>query len=189
MNTRLGKTLSIGFVSLALALGAHAQKADSSLPRGEVKFMQKAAADGIAEVELGKLAQQKAVREEVKEFATRMVQDHGKANDDLQKIAAAHNVQLPSALDRRHQKAMDRLSKRIGPDFDRGYMKLMVKEHKKDVKEFTEHAKSRNPDDVTRFAAATLPILDTHLQSALATYDITAAPKRTGHRETGSTKK
>jgi putative membrane protein len=176
-------------VALALALGAFAQKADTTLPRGQVKFMQTAAADGIAEVELGKLAQQKAVREEVKEFATRMVQDHTKANDELQKVAAAHNVQLPSSVDKRHQKTLDRLSKRIGPDFDREYMKHMLKDHKKDVKEFREHAKSRNPDDVTRFAAATLPTLENHLLAAQATYDIAAAPQRTGHRETGSTKK
>jgi putative membrane protein len=189
MNTHLGKSFSIGVISLALALGALAQKSDTSLPRSEVSFMQKAAADGIAEVELGKLAQQKAMREEVKEFATRMVQDHTKANDELQKIAVSHGVQLPASLDKRHQKAVDRLSKKVGPDFDREYMKLMVKERKKDVKEFAKRAKSTNPDDVTHFAAATLPILDTHLQSALATYDIAAAPKRTGHRETGSTRK
>ena len=189
MFTHPGKTLSIGLVTLGLAMGAFAQKTDTSLPRGDAKFMQKAAADGIAEVELGKLAQQKAVREEVKQFATRMVEDHGKANEELKKIAAANNVQLPAEIERKHQKELEKLQKLVGPDFDRAYMKLMVKEHKHDVKEFREHAKSRKPNDVTKFAAATLPVLETHLESALATYDIVEAPKRTGDRKTGSTKK
>jgi putative membrane protein len=184
-----GKTLSIGLVTLGLAMGAFAQKADTSLPRGDVKFIQNAAADGIAEVELGKLAQQKAVRDEVKQFATRMVEDHSKANEELKKVAAANYVQLPTTIDKKHQKEMDKLQKLVGPDFDRAYMKLMVKDRKHDVKEFREHAKSRKPNDVTKFAAVTLSVLETHLEGALATNDIVQAPKRTGDRETGSTKK
>jgi hypothetical protein len=57
------------------------------------------------------------------------------------------------------------------------------------VDEFREHAKSRKPNDVTRFAAATLPTLDSHREAALATNDIVQASKRTGDRETGSTRK
>jgi putative membrane protein len=129
------------------------------------------------------------MRDEVKQFATRMVEDHAKANEDLKKVAAAHNVQLPAALDKKHQKEMDRLQKLVGPEFDYAYMKLMVNEHKKDVKEFRKHAKSRKPNDVTAFAAATLPTLQSHLQAAEATYDIAAASKRTGQRETGSSRK
>ena len=49
--------LIAGATSLALAAAAFAAQ---TLSHGDVKFMQKAAADGIAEVELGKLAQQKA---------------------------------------------------------------------------------------------------------------------------------
>jgi putative membrane protein len=189
MIANLFKTFSVGLLSLGLALCAYAQKSDGTLPRGDVSFMKKAAADGIAEVELGKLAQRKAARDEVKQFATRMVEDHGKANEELKKVAAAHGVELPAAMDKRHQKALDRLGRRVGPEFDRDYMKAMVKDHKKDVDEFREHARSRNPNDVTRFAAATLPILDSHLQAALATNDIVQASKRSGDRVTGSTKK
>ena len=41
----------------------------------------------MAEVELGELAQERAQGEAVKEFARRMVEDHGKANDRLVSIA------------------------------------------------------------------------------------------------------
>lgn len=186
MKAHPGKALAIGLAALGLAFGASAQKSD--LPRGDVKFMQKAAAGGLAEVELGKLAQQKAVRQEVKEFAALMVADHGKANADLQKIASAHGVALPAGLDKKQQKEMDKLSQKVGPEFDRDYMKHMLKDHKKDVKEFREHAKSRKPNDVTAFAAETLPTLQVHLRSAQATNDIVQASKRTGERATGSTK-
>ena len=41
----------------------------------------------MAEVELGKLATQKASSEDVKKFGQRMVDDHTKANDQLKQIA------------------------------------------------------------------------------------------------------
>lgn len=187
--TQVLKSFTIAVAAFGLALGAHAQKSSDALPRGDARFLQKAAMDGLAEVEMGRLAQQKAVHEEVKQFAGRMVEDHGKANQELTRVASTNSVTVPTALDKRHQKQLDRLSKLTGPDFDRAYMKHMLKDHRKDVKEFREHARSRRPNDATRFAAATLPTLEGHLNAAQSTNDIVQGSKRTGDRETGSTKK
>src|SRR2546430_12126882 len=63
------------------------------------KFVMEAAKGGMAEVELGKLAQDKAASEQVKNFGKRMVDDHGKANDELQKLAKDKNITLPTDLD------------------------------------------------------------------------------------------
>ena len=41
----------------------------------------------MAEVELGRLATEKASRSEVKEFGQMMIDDHSKANTQLTKIA------------------------------------------------------------------------------------------------------
>ncbi|MGZ5041769.1 MAG: DUF4142 domain-containing protein [Usitatibacter sp.] len=191
MNSSLPPRFALvsSFAVLALALGASAQAlAKSSLPRGDVKFLQETAADGMAEVELGKLAQQKAMREEVKGFATRMVDDHSKANEDLKAVAAASGVDLPAGPDKKHQKMMAKLEKLSGGDFDRAYMHDMVVDHLKDVHEFREHAKSRKDNEAKAFAARTLPTLQGHLDAALATNDIVQAPKRAGNRTTGSTK-
>jgi putative membrane protein len=184
-----GKTaLTAGLLALALATSAAAQTA-TKLPATDAKFLQKAAEDGMAEVELGNLATQKAMREEVKQFAARMVEDHGKANEELKAVASAHGVALPAGPAKKHQKEKARLEKLVGGDFDRAYMKLMVNEHKKDVDEFREHARSRRDNDARAFAAKTLPILQSHLDAAIATRDVAFAPKRSGNRETGSTKK
>jgi putative membrane protein len=189
MISQPARALFVGLAVLGLSGAAVAQKNADALPHGDAKFLQKAAADGLAEVELGRLAQQKAVHEEVKQFAGRMVEDHGKANQELTRVASTNSVTIPTALDKKHQKDLEKLSKQVGPDFDREYMKHMLKDHRKDVKEFREHAKSRKPNDATRFAAATLPTLEDHLRAAMATNDIVQGSKRTGNRETGSTKK
>ena len=173
---------------LAFAVPGLAQDSKADLPRADVKFLQKAAQDGLAEVQLGQLAQHKALRDEVRQFAARMVQDHGKTNEQLRSIAASHDVKLPASLDRHHEREMNRLSELIGGDFDRAYMSRMLDDHRKDVSQFRKRAKAKKQNDATQFAAATLPVLESHLEMARATNDIAQAPKRTGDRETGSRK-
>jgi len=175
-------------LAAALATAFAAFAADGTLPHADAKFIQKAAQGGRAEVELGKLAEQKAMREEVKEFAQRMVEDHSKANDELAKIAGANGVNVPAEIDSSTRKEMDRLQNLVGGDFDREYMKHMVKDHKKDVREFRHQAKSKHANDAQAFAQKTLPTLEEHLAMAQKTYDITAASKREGNRVTGSTR-
>jgi putative membrane protein len=98
-------------------------------------------------------------------------------------------VKLPDGPDKKHVKAKEKLAKLSGPDFDREYMKAMLKDHKEDVEDFRKQAKAKKPNDVNAFAAKTLPVLEQHLSMAQATYDITVSGKRTGDRETGSTKR
>jgi putative membrane protein len=117
-----------------------------------------------------------------------MAEDHAKANEQLKAVASAHHVSIPSALDRRHEREMNKLSRLVGGDFDRAYMSRMVSDHRKDVRAFRKRANAKTQTDATRFAAATLPVLESHLAAARATNDIAQGPKRSGDRQTGSTK-
>ncbi len=143
-----------------------ASQSEKTIARVDKSFMEKAASGGMAEVEQGKLAQQKAQAPEVKQFADRMVQDHTKANDELKQIARSSQVQLPDKMDESAQKEMDKLQKLSGAQFDQEYMKHEVSDHKKDVKEFQKEAKSAKDPDVKRFASQTAPTLGEHLKMA-----------------------
>ena len=133
---------------------------------GDQAFIKKAAEGGLAEVELGKLATQKASSNDVKQFGQRMVDDHSKANDQLKSIAQQENVQVPSALKGKEKRTYDRLSKLSGTQFDRAYMRLMVQDHRKDVNEFRRESTSAKNDQVKQFAESTLPTLQDHLKQA-----------------------
>jgi putative membrane protein len=186
-----GKTalmLALAIVTLGVAMSA-AARSGSTLSHHDTEFLKKAAADGMAEVQLAQLAQKKAMREEVKQFADRMAADHGKANDEVKSLAAANGVDLPAALDRKHERLLKKLDGLAGGDFDREYMEHMVKDHKADLKAFRHEAKAKQPNDVTEFAARTEPVIFEHLRMAQKTYDVTEAPKRTASREAGSTRK
>lgn len=129
-------------------------------------FVQKAAAGGMAEVEMGKLGQDKASSDPVKQFGARMVQDHSKANDQLKQIATAKSVTLPSGPEPKAKSDMTAMQKMTGAAFDKHYMDHMVADHHKDIALFEKEAKSGKDPELKSFAENTLPTLREHLQLA-----------------------
>ena len=139
-----------------------------SLNKDDSEFVTKAASGGMMEVELGKVAQEKAKSQRVKDFGNMMATDHNKANDDLKSIASSKNFTMPSAMLADHQKHVDELNKKSGEDFDKAYMKMMLDDHKKDVSEFKKISEKATDADIKSFAAKTLPVLEKHLDFAKA---------------------
>jgi putative membrane protein len=144
-------------------------RASSAPTAADRSFIRKAAEGGLAEVQLGQLAQQKASSQKVKDFGQRMIDDHSKANDQLKQIAQQHNVTVPSALAGAEKTEYARLSKLSGDQFDRAYMKLMLEDHQKDVSEFQKASKAASDPQVKEFAESTLPTLQQHLNLARQT--------------------
>jgi putative membrane protein len=120
----------------------------------------------MAEVELGKLASEKASNDAVKQFGKRLADDHGKAGEELKKIAQDKGITPPTEMDGKHKKLHDRLSKLSGAQFDRAYVDEMVKDHRKDVKDFQRESEKAKDSDVKSFASKTLPTLQDHLKEA-----------------------
>ena len=141
-------------------------KAEAKLTSGDRKFVMDALRHGMAEVELGKLASEKAAHDQVKQFGKRMADDHGKAGDELKSIAQSKGITPPGEMDSKHKKLHDRLAKMSGAEFDRAYMSEMVKDHRNDVKEFKRQADKAKDPDVKSFAGKTLPTLEEHLKQA-----------------------
>ena len=131
-------------------------------------FMVKAADGGMEEVEMGKLANEKATNQRVKNFGQMMVDDHSKAGEELKSLASQKNVTLPASMSDDHHKDMDDLNKKKGKEFDKSYMKMMVSDHEKDISEFEKAAKNATDADLKAWADKTLPVLRKHLDSAKA---------------------
>jgi putative membrane protein len=129
-------------------------------------FLREAAQGSAAEVALGKMAQEKGSSDAVKEFGKRMVDDHSKAADELRQAAQTAKLDVPSDMPKKAKKAQDKLSKLSGADFDRAYAKIMVSDHKDDIRAFEKEAHSGAVPAVKDFAAKTLPTLEEHLKLA-----------------------
>jgi putative membrane protein len=168
----VGAALSSLSAYAAEQKGAKAAKSDTAagakLAGDDASFMKAAAATGMAEVKLGELAGEKSESAEVKEFASMMVTDHAKANEELKGIASSKGVELPADLDAKHKALHAKLSKLSGAAFDKEYVSEMLKGHKKAVGDFEKAAKSAKDPEVKAFAEKTLPTLKHHLESAQA---------------------
>jgi len=155
------RKFSAGFLLLAFAVVLLSCSSGDS-----AKFVTNAAQGGLTEVELGRLATQKAASDAVRNFGMQMVQDHTRANAELKSIAARKNIQAPGDMSSSQKSSMEKLSKLSGTDFDKEYMSNMVKDHENDVKDFENQANKGTDSDVKAFAAKTLPTLRKHLQMA-----------------------
>jgi putative membrane protein len=133
------------------------------------RFVKNVAGDNLAEVELGQMAVTKASSDQVKTFAQRMVDDHGKANDELKALVSSKNITLPAMVDAKHKAAHDRLSKLSGAAFDRAYMREMVAGHQVAVNAFRTESRIGKDADIKAWAAKTLPTIEEHLKMARET--------------------
>lgn len=154
--------LSTAAIVLMGALSAVAAHADD---KGKSDtFIKEAIQGNLAEQKLGQLAQEKGKSEGVKNFGAHLEKDHSQANKNALDTARSLGVTPPTMPNKKQQETYDRLAKLSGDDFDKEFVKDMVKDHKKDVHEYTEHSKST--DAVGTYAKETLPHLKQHLQEA-----------------------
>ena len=92
-------------------------------------FVRDVATKNMAEVELSRMALEKATDPDIKSFAQRMIDDHGAAGDKLKSVVTAQRIEWPTQLDDKHRQTADALAKKQGVDFDRDYAEAMVEGH------------------------------------------------------------
>lgn len=154
----------------ALPAAAVAQEATTTaqqqLPETDLQFAQQAAIDNIAEIDLGEMAVDKAANQAVKDFGQRMVDDHTRAQDQLERIAEDKGFELATETPADKQQMHDQLDALSEAEFDRAYMDHMVTDHEKAVELFQNQADSGQDSELKQFAEQTLPILQQHLEQA-----------------------
>lgn len=129
-------------------------------------FVATTSAGNLAEIEYGKLAEEKAGSREVKDFGRQMVTDHSKANQDLAMIAKKQGFKVASMMTKEHHDVHMKLQALQGAEFDRHYIMHMVDNHQKSVKLYQTQATSGTNRDLKAFAAKTLPTVEKHLKMA-----------------------
>lgn len=152
----------VSFVTTVFVLASHAWAQDQAA----TSFLQQAAETNIAEQEMAEVAQERAAREDVKEYAKHIEQDHEKANEKLKSIAERKNVELPDEPNKPHKQQKEQLSKLEGAAFDRAYLKAQVQAHQKTIKTFEQQARTAQDPEVKQYAQQALPTLREHLEQA-----------------------
>jgi len=199
LKTLLAGTVVLGLAAAPAVAGQQPtprEKADRTTTAkagaGDQTFVTAAAKGGLAEVQLGQLAADKASSDEVKKFGQRMVTDHGKANDELKSLAQQKNITLPTDVDATEKATHDRLAKLSGAEFDRAFMQHMLADHRKDVNAFKRESTTGTDPDVKAWASKTLPTVEEHLKLAQDTnkaVGTSGATTKTGRKGTRGVKK
>jgi putative membrane protein len=143
-------------------------KFESSM-EDDAEFAVAAADGGMLEVQLGQLAQANGTSDDVKRLGRMMVDDHSKANEELQNLAKRKNITIPVRLSDKNQRKYDDFAKKTGKDFDEAYAEFMVKDHKEDIDKFKKEADKGKDPDLKAWAANKVPTLEHHLQVAETT--------------------
>ena len=133
------------------------------LAENDRNFVETAAKAGMAEVELSNMALTKAKKQTIKDFAQKMVDQHGKANEELTALASSKGATMPTAIDQPEQAKKDELDKLTGSKFEKRYVQIMLDDHKKAVALFKDWSQSGTDPELKDWAAKTLPALEEHL--------------------------
>lgn len=132
----------------------------------DASFYKKAAEAGIAEVDAGNQAQQKATMQSVKDFGAMMVKDHTAANDQLKSLAASKNISLPTTPSVSQMAEKGKLDVLTGDTYDKSYIRGQIKDHREVIALFKKEIASGKDADAKAFAQQTLPVLEKHLKAA-----------------------
>jgi predicted outer membrane protein len=146
---------------------AGATAGGSAMSKADSKGIMSMAMVNMAEIEMGKLAQSKSQNPEVKTYAQQMIDDHTKGLTEVQAVAQAKGVTLPTELDAKHKAMSNRLAKLSGEKFDREYMKVGgVASHKEAHSMLQKNQKAAKDSDVKALATKMMPVVEQHLKSA-----------------------
>jgi len=162
--------------ALVFATAAHAQSMGEKSGVNSVlgtspstqDFVTMAANGDMLEIESGKLAEQKASSDQIKQFAKQLVTDHQKTTEELKALVNGGKVkaQLPTAMDSSHQSKLDKLKGLSGADFDKAFDDTQTSAHKDATSLFERYSKGGENTDLKAFAAKHLPTLQHHLKMA-----------------------
>lgn len=128
-------------------------------------FASSAAQSGMMEIALGGLALQKSNNSQVRQFAQKMIHDHGQANLELDSIVRREGLILPTKLDAKYDAVMRSFNAKSGAEFDRAYIQHMARNHADEMSLF-ESASRLSDLEVAAYAQRTLTMLEEHRQLA-----------------------
>jgi putative membrane protein len=155
----------------ALALAAPAV-APAKAPHGQVSaadkiWLQSGIEGDLFEIAGGKIAQQRASSQAVKDYAARLIADHTKSLKEATALAKAHGVKVPKAPSQSEQWELKMVGALSGTAFDAAYADLEAADHQQDIAETTEEVADGTNLGVRRAAKKDLPTLRAHLRIAV----------------------
>src|SRR5262245_45541936 len=137
-----------------------------SVAQAEKRFLTEAIQGDLAEMNIGKLAQDKGQADEVKQFGQMLERDHGDHLKEAEQMAEQMGITAPNTPSAEQQATHDILAKLFGDAFDKEFKRAMVKDRQWGIAKYRGQAQGNGP--LAQFAQQTVPTLEKHLKHAQA---------------------
>ena len=108
-------------------------------------FIKKAIEGDIAEVNIGKLAQEKGQSQGTKDFGAMLVRDHSEHEGKAEEVASEIGVKPPKGSSIGAKATYAKLKVLSGTSFDRAFAKAMIKDHEEDIRKFRKESEKNDP--------------------------------------------
>lgn len=181
---RLGRILAVSLALAAVAAGCTSQQPGTTTRGGSaaaaavgtgigVRSMQPAqfaaiaGGNGMYEVQVSRLAMNRANNGPVQDYARTLVDHHTRANNELIALLRAKGIKPPDMIPRDKRVKLDRLSSVPARQFDRMYIQTVgIEDHEADIVVFERASREVADPELRAFAQKTLPVLRSHLDAA-----------------------
>ena len=161
------KQLILVIASASLLFSHCTKKDEYSMSSADREYMNKVAYANNAEIDAGKLAADAATGATTRDFGQMMVDDHTKAQNDLQSVAKMKKQSLPSSPDSAHIAMKQLLMLKTGTrQFDSAYMHMQVTDHANTISLLQTIAGNAADQDLKNYANKYLPKVQMHKQKA-----------------------
>ncbi len=158
--------LALAVVGLCLGYGRGENPDKEKQPVDDATFVKMASQANLAEINMGKLALKQASGSAVKKYAQRLLDDHTKANKELNQLADKKQWTPAQSMDEKHRAMAEKMGQLEGKEFDTAFLKHMIQGHEKVIALFQSEAKNGQDPDLKAWANQTLPTLKEHLKMA-----------------------
>jgi putative membrane protein len=127
-------------------------------------FLDQVKTIGMMEITLATVAQ-KSTDQKVKNYANMMITDHRLMDSEVEKLASAAKIILRVDYDAKQQEDLKMMRNLSGPEFDKHYKEMMIKDHAKAVEVF-KSGMDTPEEAVKEFANKSLGVIQKHYETA-----------------------
>ncbi len=146
--------------------GAMMQFTKGTLQDEDKQYVEEIGQGSIYEFAIAELAVERSPSEAVQQYASKVMDDHAQYNKLALTLARQKSMTIPVFLVDEDRQKVQRLMGMYGKDFDRAYLKEMVKINSEDVSKAEKEANSAQDQDVKSFVTYFLPGDREHLKMA-----------------------
>jgi putative membrane protein len=127
-------------------------------------FMARAQLRALEHLELGRIAAARSSNAAVRAFAQLMVEDRGKATQELRHLAESQGIDLPATPDTAGKAVIERVSRLSSPELDRVYVERTLRNQNADVADFEAQTPMGQEVELQAWVSNTLPLLKEQLE-------------------------